>query len=129
MRLPINDLLMAVVICGNRATHMCPSAMRLQAASAFIACDSATYVYFVKHSVFSFVHTLFIETLAKPHAPNLVVVCLTRFICGSFTFIDSIIHMQFIVIPFVHSLTSFNHFNFSSFIPFNNTHSLIRVCF
>jgi hypothetical protein len=65
MRLPINDLLMAVVICGNRATHMCPSAMRLQAASAFIACDSATYVYFVKHSVFSFVHTHFIETLAK----------------------------------------------------------------
>ena len=54
----------------------------------------------VKQNVFSFVHTHFIQTLPKKtHALNLgVVVCLIRFICGSFTFIDSIIHMQFIVI-------------------------------
>jgi len=45
MRLLINDLLMAVIICDNRATRMCPSAMRWQAASAFIACVLATYVY------------------------------------------------------------------------------------
>ena len=45
MRLLINDLLMAVVICDNRAMGMCPSAMRLQVASAFIVCVSATYVY------------------------------------------------------------------------------------
>jgi hypothetical protein len=45
MRLLINDLLMAVVICDNRATRMCPSAMRFQAASAFIASVSATYVH------------------------------------------------------------------------------------
>jgi len=130
MRLLINDLLVAVVICDNRATRMCPSAMRLQAASAFIASVSATYVRFCETQCLLICsHSLHRDIDKKPHALNLgVVVCLIRFICGSFTFIDSIIHMPFIVIHFVHSLTSFNHFNFSSFIPFNPTHSLIRLC-
>ena len=45
VRLRIDDLLMAVVICDNRATRMCPSAMRSQAASVLIACVSSTCVY------------------------------------------------------------------------------------
>jgi len=73
MRLLINDLLVAVVIYDNRATRMCPSAMRLQAASAFIVCVSATYVRCCETHTFSFVHTHFIETLAKsPMHPTLL---------------------------------------------------------
>jgi hypothetical protein len=111
MRLLINDLLVAVVIFDNRATRMCPSVMRLQAASAFIACVSATYVHCCETQCLLICsHSLHRDIAKKPHALNLGVVdCLIRFICGSFTFIDSIIHMPFIAIHFVHSLTSFNH--------------------